>query len=161
MPEPFAKYPHCVAKFNSHKILECVYFSMHVKIHFRSLSFIGFTIFARKRKGRKRKPLRVDVLKRLNFRRSCTEGGCTTRWTLTRRPGCLIQPHHPISTSCREYLLPSWKVRTIGGSMGAPGTPPGSKFFHYLAVFGKKIEKILLLWELPPRKILDRPLRKY
>ena len=29
----------------------------------------------------------------------------------------------------------------IDGSKGAPGTPPGSKFFHFYAVFGKKFSK--------------------
>ena len=28
-------------------------------------------------------------------------------------------------------------MQDIGGSKGAPGTPPGSKFFHFHAVFGK------------------------
>ena len=40
--------------------------------------------------------------------------------------------------------------KTIGGSKGAPGTPPGSKFFHFHAVFGKKNCKIIQIWELAP-----------
>ena len=45
---------------------------------------------------------------------------------------------------------------------GAPGMrpPPGSKFFHFHAVFGQKNRLAHPLWELAPslRKILDPPL---
>ena len=41
----------------------------------------------------------------------------------------------------------------IGGSKGAPGTRApawGSKFFHFHAVFGRKICKITPIWKLAP-----------
>ena len=37
-------------------------------------------------------------------------------------------------------IFPKIESVPIGGSKGAPGTP-GSKFFHFHAVFGKKSEK--------------------
>ena len=46
---------------------------------------------------------------------------------------------------------------------GAPGmhAPLGSKFFHFHAVFGKKLKnnRIFGSWHIPLRKILDLPLR--
>ena len=42
---------------------------------------------------------------------------------------------------------------TIGGSKGgAPGTPWGSKFFHFHAVFGKKLKNNSTFgsWRPPP-----------
>ena len=41
------------------------------------------------------------------------------------------------------YIVKFWNPhsRSIGGSRGAPGTrPPGSKFFHFHAVFGKNVQ---------------------
>ena len=39
-------------------------------------------------------------------------------------------------------------TETIGGSRGAPGTCPRSKFFHFHAVFGKNNRLAHPLWEL-------------
>ena len=45
---------------------------------------------------------------------------------------------------------------------GARDAPPGSKLFHFRAVFGKEYRLAHSLWELAPlRKILDPPLNKY
>ena len=43
---------------------------------------------------------------------------------------------------------------------GAPGTSPGSNFFHYHGVFGKKLQNTTTLGvgAPTPRKILDAPL---
>ena len=43
---------------------------------------------------------------------------------------------------------------------GALGTPPGFEFFHFYAVFDKKLKKIGTFesWRTPLRKILDPPL---
>ena len=40
-----------------------------------------------------------------------------------------------------EFMSKGSQFITIGGSKGAPGThPQGSKFFHFHAVFGKKLQ---------------------
>ena len=45
----------------------------------------------------------------------------------------------PMATlHCFNYKEKINSLVTTGGSKGTPGTPPGSKFFHFHAVFGKK-----------------------
>ena len=53
-------------------------------------------------------------------------------------------------------------VNRIGGLKGDQGRmPPGSKFFHFHAVFGKKeINAPTLGVAHPPRKILDSPMNR-
>ena len=48
---------------------------------------------------------------------------------------------------------------SLADPRGAPGTPPGSKFFHFHAVFGKKIKNNSTFrgWRTPLGKILDPP----
>ena len=58
-------------------------------------------------------------------------------------------------------LLIQIKLLIIGGSRGAPGTPPReSKFFHFHAVLGKNLKNISNFgsWRTPLGKILDPPL---
>ena len=66
------------------------------------------------------------------------------------------------------YMNIYLRVIELADPRGAPGTrapppPPGSKFFHFHAVFGKNVKNNSNFgsWRPPPGKILDPPLNSY